>query len=186
MKNLFLIFYISIFSLTSSFVLGNSMDDLVWRDGIAYKKFTNIPYSGEVTGEHQGHFKNGKKEGLFLWYWDNGQLRTKQYFKNGIFEGKHFGYREDGTIMVIDNYKNGKEEGKRIWYNRNDKPVCEEFFKDGKQEGYVECYRNSGQLKYTGQFKNGESHGSWVYYNLDGSIDKKYSGTYKDGKKVSN
>ncbi len=61
MKNLFLIFYISIFSLTSSFVLGNSMDDLVWRDGIAYKKFTNIPYSGEVTGEHQGHFKNGKQ-----------------------------------------------------------------------------------------------------------------------------
>ena len=41
------------------------MDDLVERDGVHYKKFTQVPFTGEVTGKEQGSFKNGKKEGFW-------------------------------------------------------------------------------------------------------------------------
>ena len=39
--------------------LGETMDDLVKRDGLFYKKFTTVPFSGKVTGNTQGSFKNG-------------------------------------------------------------------------------------------------------------------------------
>jgi hypothetical protein len=34
--------------------LGETMDDLVKRDGLHYKKFTDVPFTGEVTGKKQG------------------------------------------------------------------------------------------------------------------------------------
>ena len=42
------------------------MDDLVLIDGVYYKKFTNVPFTGEVSGIESGKFKNGKKDGEWL------------------------------------------------------------------------------------------------------------------------
>ena len=50
---------------------GESMDDLVYREGLFYKKFTDVPFTGEITGKTtQGTFRNGKKEGLWVYHWD--------------------------------------------------------------------------------------------------------------------
>ena len=59
------------------------MDNLVIRDGLYFKKFTDVPFIGEVTGKQQGLFKDGKKEGPWVRYHDNGQLREKGTFKDG-------------------------------------------------------------------------------------------------------
>ena len=37
------------------------MDDLVERNDIYYKKFTNFPFTGEVSGKENGKFVNGKE-----------------------------------------------------------------------------------------------------------------------------
>ena len=44
-----------------SFALGLEMDDLVERGGLSYEKFTNVPFTGEVTGRIQGTYKDGVK-----------------------------------------------------------------------------------------------------------------------------
>ena len=67
---------------------GETMVDLVERDGIYYKKFSDIPFTGEVEGRVQVRFKNGKREGSWVSYWDNGQLREKGDYKNGKREGR--------------------------------------------------------------------------------------------------
>ena len=36
--------------------LGETMDDLVEREGIHYKKFSYVPFTGKVTGKKQGSF----------------------------------------------------------------------------------------------------------------------------------
>jgi len=46
--------------------LGETMDDLVKRDGLYYKKFTVVPFTGNTTGITQGAFRNGKKEGPWV------------------------------------------------------------------------------------------------------------------------
>jgi hypothetical protein len=65
-----------------------TIDDLVKRDGLYYKKFTDVPFSGEVADQATGGvFTNGKKEGLWVEYWENGQLQKKGTYENGKKEG---------------------------------------------------------------------------------------------------
>ena len=59
------------------------MDDLVETNGLYYKKFTDVPFTGKVTGQLNGKIKNGKRRGLWKIYYDNGQLRGKGNFKDG-------------------------------------------------------------------------------------------------------
>ena len=59
------------------------MDDLVERESTYYKKFSDVPFTGEVEGQIQGSIKYGKKEGYWVSYWPNGQLQYKGDYKNG-------------------------------------------------------------------------------------------------------
>ena len=67
MKILFLT--ISIFFISSpSWSEALTIDDLVERNYLYYKKFTNVPFTGEISGEENGKFKNGKQDGEWLTY----------------------------------------------------------------------------------------------------------------------
>ena len=62
-----------------SFAFGEGVkyEDLVERDGLYYKKFTEVPFTGMVTGDRQGSIKDGKWDGPYVSYYDNGQLDWK-------------------------------------------------------------------------------------------------------------
>jgi len=113
------------------------MKDLVARDGVYYKKFSDVPFTGTIDGKDQGSFKNGKRDGSWITYWDNGQL------------------------MYKGNWKNGLEEGSWVLYHPN------------------------GLLWEKGKYKYGKKEGSWVGYFDDGTVYKEGTGTYKDGKRIS-
>ena len=93
MKKIFLssIFFLP---LVSSPCLSETMGDLVERDGVYYKEFTEITFTGKVTGKVQGNYKNGKKEGEWVSYDDNGQLSGKGNFKNGRRDGEWVYYHD--------------------------------------------------------------------------------------------
>jgi antitoxin component YwqK of YwqJK toxin-antitoxin module len=59
------------------------MNDLVITNGLYYRKFTEVPFTGNTTGKTQGSFRNGKKHGPWVSYHDNGQLRSKVTYKDG-------------------------------------------------------------------------------------------------------
>jgi len=112
---------------------GLSMDDLVERRGIYYKKFSDVPFTGETDGFWRGSFKDGKREGSFEFYWESGDLRTKGNFKDNQRHGFWISYFENGQLFFKGEYKNGNEEG--YW---------EEYRKDG-----------SVLRRRTGTYKNG-------------------------------
>jgi antitoxin component YwqK of YwqJK toxin-antitoxin module len=118
--------------LFSGFELGKNMKDLVEREGLFYKKFTDVPF----TGEEQKEFENGEKDDPQVSYHDNGQLLEK------------------GTR------KNGKKDGPWVRYYDN------------------------GKLSFKGTYKEGKRDGPWVSHNKDGTVNPKFTGTYKDSKKV--
>ena len=69
-----------------SLAYGVTMDDLVERpmwSGIYYEKFSDVPFTGKTKGKTQATFKNGKKNGPWVSYYDNGQLISKGTYKNG-------------------------------------------------------------------------------------------------------
>mgnify|MGYP006113003643 CR=1 FL=1 len=112
---------------------GETMKDLVKTDGLYYKKFTDVPFTGKVTGKIQGSFKNGKKDGPWIEYHDNGRLLYKVTLKNGKMDGPLVSYYANGQFQLKGTYKNHKMDGPWIGFHQN---------------GNVD-------EKYTGTFKNG-------------------------------
>jgi len=110
MKILLTILFLSLLSSPS---WSETFDDLVERDGIYYKKFSDVPFSGKLTGKDKGLIKNGKREGVWFSYWNNGQLWSKGNYKNGEREGKWVYYNMDGTLDRERSgiYKNGLRWG---------------------------------------------------------------------------
>jgi hypothetical protein len=86
-----------------------TMDDLVERDGLYYEKFTDVPFSGKIEGLQRGSFKDGKKDGPWVRYHDNGQLWEKGTYKDGKEEGPWVSFNKDGTVddARTGTYKDG-------------------------------------------------------------------------------
>jgi hypothetical protein len=133
--------------------------DLVERDGLYFKKRTDVPFTGKTTGDQQGTFKDGKKHGPWVSYYDNGQLLTKQTYKDGKGDGLWVLYHDNGQLWSKGPYKNGKQHGPWVGYH-----------KDGK-------------LRIKGTLKDGKKHGPWVTYDIDGTVWKENTGTFKNGVK---
>ena len=114
MNKTLMTFFTVLFCLTSSVGWSLEYKDLVERDGIYYKKFTDVPFTGKVEGKYQVTFKSGKKEGLVVRYWKNGQLHFKGFYKNGKKINLWITYHENGNIYTKGNYKNGKRDGNWI------------------------------------------------------------------------
>ena len=87
---------------------GETLDDLVERDGLFYTKLTDVPFSGKTTGKIQGTFKNGKKDGPWVYYHPTGQLWSKGTLKDGEKDGFWVYYRENGQLFYKGTFKDGK------------------------------------------------------------------------------
>ena len=158
MKILLTILFLSLLSSPS---WSETFDDLVQRDGVYYKKFSEVPFTGKVTGLYKGLIKNGKKEGAWISYYSNGQLESKGNYKNGEFEGEWIRYHENGDLSLKSNYENGKKEGAWISYYSN------------------------GQLESKGNYENGKREGAWISYYWGGEVVEGGTGTLKNGMKIS-
>ena len=98
-----------LFILSPNVVLSETIEDLVQREGIYYKKFSDVPFTGKTTGETQETYRNGKMHGLWVSYWANGQLMGKGNWKDGKKDGLWFIYNRDGTVdeKYTGTFKNG-------------------------------------------------------------------------------
>ena len=64
------------------------------------------------------------------------------------------------------------------------KNVIKGNYKNGKLEGALVRYYEDGQLSFKGNYKNGKKEGAFVSYNQDETVDKEWTGTYKNNVKV--
>ena len=102
-----------------SFAYGEAVDwkDLVIRDGLYYKKFTDVPFTGNVEGVHfsgktvSTNFKSGKVHGPWISYHENGQLWMRGSYKKGKLDGLVFVYQENGQLRkeVTGTYRLGEK-----------------------------------------------------------------------------
>ena len=164
-----------LFILSPNDVLSETVkyEDLVKREGLFYKKFTDVPFTGKTSGRLQGSYKNGKKHGPWVYYYKNGQLNYKGTYKDGKWDGPWVYYHKNGQLDIKGTYKDGKEEGP--WVR----------------------YWNNGQLFSKGTYKDGKRRGLWTFFNRDGTkrlfpsrgyndvVVDEGTGTYKDDKKIS-
>ena len=87
---------------------------------------------------------NGKREGKWISYYENGQIKKEGNYMNGWYYGSWNSYYENGQIESKENFSNQKREGKWISYYEN------------------------GQIKTEGNYKYGKRKDKWTSYDENG------------------
>ena len=139
-------------------------------------------------------------DGEFKSYYDDGQLKLLQNYKNGIKNGIHKSYSDIGELIYLRNYVNGKLDGLEIekvgWGMTRDWYLDSIYWKNGEQHGIKKSYRlknnssNSDEriLMLEEHWENGtnqltkwyhtngkvQSEGKWERTDYPVGIHKKY------------
>ena len=103
----------------------------------------------------QGTFKDGKKDGKWIYWHENGEKRSEGKYKRGAKDGFWVGWYANGVKQGEVTWKEGKEEGLWIIWHENGEMNKELIWKDGKKNGQGKYIWNSGKT-YNGLWKNGK------------------------------
>ena len=100
----------------------------------------------------------------------DGQVKSIENFKNGKLNGEFKEFFENGSLFQIGTFKNGDMKNIKVFYE-NGNLKFEQKLKDrkGKYRGY---YPN-GILEVEGEVFQGDEIGLWKYYNEEGNLLKK-------------
>ncbi len=148
---------------------------------INYAPFTNKEGNYQLS---ECHYKDGKKDGLFITYYENTQIKFKCFYEQGKLNGLYKSFHIDGKLFEEGNYKNNKRIGSWI-SNFNDgndelRSYKEDSFFALKDiiNGYGFLGYSDGE-EYNGEFKNKKFHGKGKYKFASGLI---YEGEFNDNK----
>ncbi|MFI5134334.1 MAG: toxin-antitoxin system YwqK family antitoxin [Chitinophagales bacterium] len=126
-----------------------------------------------------GKFVDGKKEGVWKSYYENGMISRLEEYHNDEQNGTVITVEATGYVSKEDNIFNGVREGISREYNRNGTLRLEEYYTDGKLNGWRRVYSQEGKLQEEGNWRNGvrDSINRWAYPS--GKIYVEYF--YKNG-----
>lgn len=152
-----------------------------------------VDYYANGQLRYEGQFKNGKCQGEFKYYDEQGNLKAtntydrsgdkalnKTYAPNGTMiatgyyvnqkkdgEWRYFS-RDNGVLILVEENRNGKVHGSSKVYYETGMLMMERQFVEDRLEGHAKIYYPSGALKEEGDYHNGEKIGIWKAYNEDG------------------
>jgi len=110
------------------------LDMLVATDSVALDKTTMKPFNGVVTCEwgENGRLIDGRADGPWREWHDNGQLMMEVNYNNGRQDGLSRRWHEDGKLSMEIHYKDGKMDGISRGWSPDGQLLREEHHKDGE------------------------------------------------------
>jgi antitoxin component YwqK of YwqJK toxin-antitoxin module len=93
----------------------------------------------------------------YIEYYSNGNVWSKgQKNSRGQREGLWEWFYENGNIRLRTPYKNGMENGIEEWFYENGNIRCRTPYKEGKRDGNEECFWPNGNITETRHWKDGK------------------------------
>lgn len=171
--------------------MGETVDrkELVVRDNLYYKKFSDLPFTGTVTGKQQGEAVEGKRVGVWLNFYSTGQLSSRLHFSSdGIRNGEYVSYTQNGCLWSKGNIVDGKKDGWWFEYREDCGLEKKGQYDNGSRVGQWTIYHQNGKKRIEGTWGIDDSNdnvreGLWVYYFKNGQVHMKgsYKGSSLDG-----
>ena len=142
-------------------------------------------YNDELIIECE--YLNGKKNGKYKRYYNDGKLKYELEYLNGKINGEYKKYDEEGNLIVKAEYLNGKSNGRYKKYYRNGKLIMENEYVNGKTINVLYCDKNSGIINElhdgNGFIKEVNKEGNMIYEaNYVDGIFRKMKYYYNSGK----
>ena len=154
--------------------------------------------------EYEGSYKDGNREGLWKWWYENEQLSIEAYYKNGKLEGLYRAWHNNGQLLLETNYKSGEENGVfKRWYesgqlkeqginkigiaeglyrewHENGQLMREVNLKEGYADGLSRIWHENGILANEVNHKDRYMNGLYRMWDENGKLEVK--GNYKEGR----
>ena len=64
----------------------------------------------------RGFLENGKKEGVWNYFYDTGELKQETEYSDGIENGLYKFFSKDGALLIISTHRNGLLNGEWTEY----------------------------------------------------------------------
>ncbi len=131
-----------------------------------------IRYADSTTIQAEGRLENGKPEGLWRSYFEDGKIKSAVTYKDGMANGIAMFYFDNDkqTTRVELTFEDDKivDIYREFYENGNRKVMLK--FKDGLPNGDAEFYYESGVIKIEGDYKDGVKQGKWKHYTETGEV----------------
>jgi antitoxin component YwqK of YwqJK toxin-antitoxin module len=136
---------------------GDIRTELFWDNG-------NIAAKGKFNSER-------KKNGLWHYYYESGELHKTLYYLNGIKDGKEITYYKNGEMVLEFHYQNDIKEGAYTFYFDNGIIREKGFYHDNMKNGEFTVYYPDGSLDEKGIYRNHLKEGKWILSTPEGTYD---------------
>lgn len=136
------------------------------------------------TVEIEVEMKNGKRNGAFYRYFENGNLDTYCTYVNDSIEGVETMYTPNGEKSQETTYTHGHRNGPHREYHLNGQIKAEGGFKDDMFDGDWTYYDERGVVVGEGSFKSGS--GTLTSYDAVGKVSRttQYEKNHKNGREA--
>lgn len=128
-------------------------------------------------GEKVGRIENGQKNGLWISFDYNRNIKKLEEFKDGLRHGWYVENDDHGHPKLEGWYYEGKPTGIHVTYDHGMKLREMDY-----ERGRLREYYPTGRLKREGTLQDGELHGKVTQYYDDGTILSEVN--YVKGKKT--
>ena len=150
-----------------------NMDGLVRQGDTYLDRETMRPHSGPVFRFFpndttqvllSANLKDGKMDGPWERYYENGQVASKSIYVAGEQDGPYEYYYENGQLQGKGTYAAGEQDDlyESYAYYENGQLTRKSTFVTGELDGPYESYYENGQLTRKGTYNMGFPCGEWI------------------------
>lgn len=143
-----------------------------WQNGNKKSEGSIIGNTNSVSNETKDQLAQRTssliKDGKWSYWFENGTLKSEEYYNKGEMTGTWKSYHENGSIESETNFSTGKA----VVFHKNGQKHSEGTMKSGmitigKWTGYFE----NGAKNYEGTYNNqGQKDGVWKWWNEKGEV----------------
>lgn len=137
------------------------------------KNGTKIVYFPKTEKIKQSiEYRNGKKNGLYQEFYQNGMLKQKVFFIDDQAEDTTFTYYPNGKLEEFQIFSKGQKEGCWKKFNKEGMMYSAINFKNDRFDGESSTYTyRTGRLKERYHFKNGVKDGKQETFYNNGRLE---------------
>lgn len=123
---------------------------------------------------------NGNYDGEVRWFYENGKVKIKGYYKNTTPYGSWSEFYPSGSIKSEYSYQNGLMHGSYKYYYEQGNIWTERAYNEGRLWNIISNKKKDGSVLSPGSLKDGT--GTVIIYDENGAAVE--TQTYSGGKKV--
>ena len=140
---------------------------------------TDIPTTGRVGEwrayrpgmgpDWRGNYTDGKRDGEFSFWHENGQLKLRARFVNGKENGAFRVYHENGELAFTGRYNDGRLDERHEWYSQAGQLLEQGDWTEGRRVGLHRIWDEAGILREEAVYREGLLNGMRTLWDTQGS-----------------